>query len=233
MGEMGKIKFFVDFDGTITKKDVVDMILERFADSAWRQIEQKWQSGEIGSRECLRRQIALVRADKKTFFEFLKTVQVDPGFPEFLKLTQRAEIPVAIASDGFREIIEAVLSTSLNGAKAFADAIPIFSNLLDWSGDRLEARFSAQTPCEHGCANCKVRVIDAHSTAGEQVIFVGDGLSDRFAAQRADHVFAKGALLNYCTKNNIMCERYSGFEDVCRWIEKMKGETLVVRKRTS
>ena len=61
------IKFFVDFDGTITKKDVVDMILERFADPSWKTVEKDWTEGKIGSRECLTKQLALVSA---SFFCF-------------------------------------------------------------------------------------------------------------------------------------------------------------------
>ena len=32
MTETRKVRFFVDFDGTITENDVVDLILERFAE---------------------------------------------------------------------------------------------------------------------------------------------------------------------------------------------------------
>jgi 2-hydroxy-3-keto-5-methylthiopentenyl-1-phosphate phosphatase len=35
---MGPIRFFLDFDGTIAQNDVVDLILERFADKGWKKI---------------------------------------------------------------------------------------------------------------------------------------------------------------------------------------------------
>ena len=50
-----------DFDGTVTRTDAVDNILERFADPSWEAIEDEWLSGKIGSRECLGRQLALVK----------------------------------------------------------------------------------------------------------------------------------------------------------------------------
>src|SRR5471032_695977 len=39
-----------DFDGTITRTDVIDTILERFADPSWEAVEDEWLSGKIGSR---------------------------------------------------------------------------------------------------------------------------------------------------------------------------------------
>jgi len=39
---------FLDFDGTITRRDAVDAILEKFADPRWLAIEEDWKSGRIG-----------------------------------------------------------------------------------------------------------------------------------------------------------------------------------------
>ena len=57
-----KCRVLVDFDGTIAPIDTTDLLLERFAAPAWHDIEDDWKAGRIGSRECLVRQIDLVRA---------------------------------------------------------------------------------------------------------------------------------------------------------------------------
>ncbi len=49
-----------DFDGTITQVDVTDLVLAQLAHPSWREVEQEWALGLIGSRECLERQVALV-----------------------------------------------------------------------------------------------------------------------------------------------------------------------------
>lgn len=59
------VRVFVDFDGTISLEDTTDVILERFADPEWRTVEAEWLAGRIGSRECLARQIDLVRASRE------------------------------------------------------------------------------------------------------------------------------------------------------------------------
>ena len=74
---------FSDFDGTISLVDVTDAILERFAEPAWRQVEEEWVRGAIGSEECLRRQMALVKATAKQFNALIDAVPLDPDFSRF------------------------------------------------------------------------------------------------------------------------------------------------------
>src|SRR5260370_2957651 len=71
---------FLDFDGTISCVDVVDAILDRYADSDWLRIEQEWKAGRIGSRACLAGQLALVRATQAGLDALLSTVQIARGF---------------------------------------------------------------------------------------------------------------------------------------------------------
>ena len=71
---------FVDFDGTIAPVDTTDLLLERFADPKWLEIEEEWKSGRIGSRECLVRQIDLVRAAPEELDDFVSRIDIDPGF---------------------------------------------------------------------------------------------------------------------------------------------------------
>ncbi len=68
----------LDFDGTITRIDTVDRLLERFALPEWMQIEAEWQSGKIGARECLHRQTALLRAEPAALDELIDSVPIDP-----------------------------------------------------------------------------------------------------------------------------------------------------------
>jgi len=49
---------FLDFDGTISRRDAVDAILETYADPKWLTFEAEWSAGRIGSRDCLRAQMS-------------------------------------------------------------------------------------------------------------------------------------------------------------------------------
>ncbi len=216
---MKRLHFFVDFDGTISSTDVVDIVLERFAGPEWQAIEREWAAGRIGSRECLSRQVALVRADEAALDALVAGVGVDPGFAGFLRAASELEVPVSVVSDGFDLFIRRILADALPDA-ALREALPVFSNRLEWRAGRLEASFAGGLPgCEHGCANCKPAVMRREG-AGDFTIFVGDGLSDRFAAHEADMVFAKGKLLTYCVSKGVRHRVYTGFDEIERWLRE-------------
>jgi 2-hydroxy-3-keto-5-methylthiopentenyl-1-phosphate phosphatase len=116
---------FVDFDGTIASLDTTDLLLERFAAPEWRQIEDDWKAGLIGSRECLVRQIDLVRATRADLDDFIAHIEIDPGFPAFVELCREQGHDVTIVSDGLDRTVEAVL-------KRHDLDLPFYANHLEW-----------------------------------------------------------------------------------------------------
>ena len=56
---------FLDFDGTITRRDVTDAILEAYADPQWLRIEEEWKAARMSSREGLTAQVALATATQE------------------------------------------------------------------------------------------------------------------------------------------------------------------------
>ncbi|HYT74376.1 MAG TPA: hypothetical protein VEL79_06485, partial [Vicinamibacterales bacterium] len=72
--------------------------------------------------------------------------------------------------------------------------------------------------CKHGCATCKPAVMDALNPTGSPAIFVGDGLSDRYAAAAADVVFAKDNLAAHCAAQGISFFRYETLADVAAYV---------------
>ena len=51
---------FLDFDGTISLADTGVHLLDRLVGDAWHPIEDLYDNGEIGSRECLVEEWALL-----------------------------------------------------------------------------------------------------------------------------------------------------------------------------
>ena len=222
---------FCDFDGTITQLDVTDQILTLLAHPSWREIEQQWMQGLIGSRECLARQIALVDAPVEELHAVIDAVAIDSDFPAFCKFARKHQLPVNIISDGFDYVIRRILKGAgqdrhfRNGANLFASALRV-------DGRRLEPSFPhSPEPCEHGCATCKSALIARLRDGRQPVIFVGDGMSDRFAVEAADVVFAKRHLLAYCRQNDIPCYPFETFKDVQLTIEKLLLPAPVRRYR--
>ena len=60
----------------------------------------------------------------------------------------------------------------------------------------------------------------AHQAAGRQVVFIGDGESDRYAAGYADVVFAKHSLERFCLERGWPFERWTTFAEIHRWLDR-------------
>jgi len=212
---------FTDFDGTITQLDVTDVILAQLAHPSWQEVEQEWTRGLIGSRECLERQIALVDTSAGELDALIDAVPVDPAFAAFYRFTRKRGIPLYVLSEGFDYVIARILKRAgMNGP--VRNGLQIFSSGLRLEGRRLIPSFphSAQ-PCEHGCATCKAALLRRFGKGKHPVIFVGDGLSDRFAVDEADVVFAKRQLLAYCREHGKTCHPFDTFAEVEQAIARL------------
>ena len=190
------LRVFVDFDGTIALEDTTDVILERFADPEWRSVEAEWIAGAIGSRECLARQVDLVRASPAALDAVGDDVPLDPHFGEFVTFCRSNRIPVTVISDGFDRLVSRML------AAAGID-VPVLANHLRWLGkDRWKLAFPHSNPdCRAAAGNCKCAALTRE--AGTLRILVGDGRSDFCAAQGADFILAKGALAEHCEASGL------------------------------
>ena len=195
---MNKIQVFCDFDGTITTRDTVDVLLSQLADSGWEEIEELWVSGQIGSRECMARQIPLIRGGWTKVRELLDTLTLTPGAAEFVEWCRSNSITFVVVSDGLDRVIEYLLSK--NGIRANQ----IYANKLIESS---EGRFSLQTssrPRFPGCQSgvCKCQIAGQKSYQVTRVI-IGDGRSDFCWSKEANILFAKGKLVDYCQMKSI------------------------------
>lgn len=211
---------FLDFDGTISRVDVVDAILDRYADPAWERIEREWKAGRIGSRACLAGQLALVRASQADLDGLLADVQIDRGFLPLLDACASAGVRSHIISDGFDYCIGRILrQVPPSHQEDLAEVSVHASHLEPDAPDRWKTAFRhMDTECEHGCATCKPAVMAALNPGGAPSIFVGDGLSDRYAAAVADVVFAKDKLAVYCAEQGIAFHRYETLADVAAFV---------------
>ena len=221
---------FTDFDGTITQVDVTDEILAQLAHPSWLEVEQEWIRGSIGSRECLERQIALVDTSAAELHALIDAIPVDPTFNAFYRFTRKRGIPLYVLSEGFDYWIERILKRAgMTGP--LRNGLQIFSSALRLEGRRLIPSFPhSARPCEHGCATCKAALIRRLGKGKHPVIFAGDGLSDRFAVDEADVVFAKRQLLAYCREHGKPCHPFDSFAEVEQAVARMMGQEEAAKR---
>jgi len=198
-------QIIVDFDGTITKKDTTDMLLERFALPEWRAIEDDWVTGKIGSRECMQRQIDLIRATPADLDDFIASIEPDWNFKSFVRLAQRHNIPVKIVSDGLDFTIRAVMR------RLGLDNMKIVANHLSYKGGDRWALSSPHAVSNCAAGTCKCAV--AAQRAPMLTLLVGDGRSDMCVAGEADLTFAKSSLLGFCREHSLPHHAFGTFAD--------------------
>jgi 2-hydroxy-3-keto-5-methylthiopentenyl-1-phosphate phosphatase len=197
-------QILLDFDGTVAIEDTTDSLLERFAEPGWRDVEAEWEAQRIGSRECMARQVDLIRASEAEIDCFIEEMRVDRGFVPFVQACAAARLAVTIVSDGLDRVVHGVIArTGIN--------LPIAANKLEHiGGDRWRLGFPfASANCSSASGNCKC----AHGAlARGPCIVVGDGRSDFCAAGAADFVLAKGRLQVHCEENGIA---HAPIADLC------------------
>ncbi|MHB8840211.1 MAG: MtnX-like HAD-IB family phosphatase [Candidatus Aquicultor sp.] len=197
-----------DFDGTISKQDVSDAIFTIWLGEKWTEIDREWHDGRISMVELYRKCWELVEADEADISDFVDTVEIDSFFAEFIEQTRASDVPVYLVSDGFDYFIERVM-----GRHGLSD-LTYHANHLSFVNGKLVLGFNNQHAECIQCANCKKAVMDAQREGAGYVIYIGNGLSDRCAAEHADLVFAKDSLLEYCRNNGIDCIAYEHFGEI-------------------
>ncbi len=212
--------FVIDFDGTVAPADTVDALLERFADPEWQRIEERWVRGEIDSRQCMAEQIALVEGDDDALEDFLRSVEIDPTFPPFVRHAATFA-DLVIISDG----LDYPIAHALRRAGL---SIPIYANRLAFRRGGLGIAFPhSDSSCAVGSGVCKCAVarrVDAGR--GLPTVLIGDGRSDLCFARSADFVFAKGTLRRLCEAENINHAPFATFGEVLAVIRRWQAQTI-------
>ena len=136
--------------------------------------------------------------------QLLDAIDVDPGFALLLDICAARATPVHIVSDGFDACINRILGRPALQLLARLAESEIVSSSLRVDNGRWRATFEHPAePCAHGCATCKPAAMARLGAGDGLVVFVGDGMSDRYAATCADVVFAKDKLAVFCDAESI------------------------------
>ena len=206
---MSERTLVVDFDGTITEQDLLDAVAEKFGDPAvFRAMEEGLDRGTVTLHDAIRREMEPVRAPLDRVVAWVAdNARVRPGFRELVALARDRGWRLVVVSSGFRELIEPVL------AREGLEAVQLVSNWVEPDPGGWRAHFregDACGTCGEPCKRSTVREL----ADGSEVVYVGDGYSDRCAAESADLVFARGTLAAYLAERGVAFERFDDFFDV-------------------
>jgi 2-hydroxy-3-keto-5-methylthiopentenyl-1-phosphate phosphatase len=198
----------VDFDGTACLHDVAEHLLIEFGHPSWSDHDVAWERGEIGGRDALSNQAAMLSAPLHEMLRFaIDHCPLDPTFGPFVEWSQAQNIPVTLVSDGFGFYIEPLLEAhAIVGTKLVTNG---------WRGIEGLSFPNGHPECV-GCGTCKKRAVELAQASSGRVAFVGEGPSDRFGARYADVTFAKvgESLIRRCDAEGISYVPWTDFNDV-------------------
>ena len=207
----------IDFDGTICDRDISEEILRHYAPPEWWDIDLEFQRGEIGSRECLIRQTALLEGKQPDMLAFaLERFGLEPTFPPFVRWARGRGVEVAVASDGLGFYIDPML------AAGGVEDVTVLTNEVSINGDGPSFRFPHGHETCIGCGTCKMLAAKRYRERFGPVAFVGEGHTDRYGALYSDVVFAKKHLVDICRAEGVPFLAWETFDDVRAALESLE-----------
>jgi HAD superfamily phosphoserine phosphatase-like hydrolase len=214
------LRLLLDFDGTICLTSVSDTVMaDHSVRPGWLDLDREYEAGRLGSREELARFMDLLPDGPRALVETAERQPLDPTFAAFAAAARRHGVGVEVVSDGFGFYVAPAL------ARLGAGDLPIATARMRWGpGGRPEISFPYGHPACFVCGTCKRQRVLAHQARGAHVAFVGDGVSDRYAAEHADTVFAKDLLVGACEAAGIPYRPWSDFADVAAWLEDVAAD---------
>src|SRR5215217_2123491 len=169
-----RVTIAIDYDGTITERDLLQPIAYEFGDPsvlAW------------------------------TF----ERTRIRPGVGELLELARERGWRTIVVSSGFHDLIEPVL-------ERVGLELDVFANRVDPHLDGWVVDWRYDDGCPSCGQSCKRSVVE-RLAQGAPVVYIGDGYSDRCAAEAADRVFAIHGLARHLERRGLPFEPFSDFRD--------------------
>jgi len=215
-------RLFLDFDGTLVDPNVAIVMVGKFADDGVRvahEVDVKLHRGELTLRQAWELQAALLPWEQiPAMTDFaVREIPLRSGAHELIDLLVTHNVPTVVVSGGLDFYIQAILQRE-------GFDLPFLSDTAH-PGD--DGHLRVEHPHGHRecrqCGICKAQVVRGPLPPAQRTIFVGDGSTDRFAAEVADIVFARGRLLTYCQTKGIPCYPFENFQPVTAqlkgWLE--------------
>jgi 2-hydroxy-3-keto-5-methylthiopentenyl-1-phosphate phosphatase len=196
------VTLIVDWDGTVTVEDTLIVALREFGDwQVYLDAAAALKRGEITLHEEIRRDAESITAPIGEVTSWLvDNLELRPGLHELAK-THR---PVIVSSN-FRQLIEPILDRE-------GLDLEVRANEVEWHPDGWRATFRNGEACGSCGEPCKRADLPQNGT----LVYVGDGYSDRCAAQAADRIFARDGLARYLGERGVPFEPFEDLDDVGR-----------------
>lgn len=206
-----------DFDGTVTKNDNIIAIMKKFAPPEWVVLKEGVLSQKISVKEGVGKMFALLpSSQKEEITQFiLKDAQIREGFADFVDYAKKAGIPLYIVSGGMDFFVKPILNGLLPDEH-------IYCNQADFSGEyiHIEWPHACDGQCTNECGCCKPSIVREIAKENELIV-IGDSITDLEAAKLADFVIARDLLLEKSEALGLNHKLFTTFYDVINHVKEV------------
>ncbi len=203
----GRTRVVLDWDGTATETDTVALLMGEFGDLGVYRRTGREMGRSLTHDEALAASFATVQAPLDDVVRWLvENVRVRPGFAALVE-----EYRPLVVSSGAHELIEPILRRE-------GVAVDVLANRVDARPEGWRLSFRDGSVCPECGEACKRAALPSHD-----VVYVGDGYSDRCAALAARRVFATGSLADELEHRGVAYERFQDLHDVVAGLRRDEG----------
>jgi 2-hydroxy-3-keto-5-methylthiopentenyl-1-phosphate phosphatase len=195
------VRLVLDWDGTVTEIDTLHLVLEEFGDREIYARAEEALGDSLTLNEVIAAEFETVTAPLDEVVGWLlENARIRAGFAELA----REQRPL-IVSSGFHETIEPLLER-----EGVLDDVELTAHRLDARPDGWRVLFRS----DHECGTCGEPCKRADLPSNGEVVFAGDGYSDRCAALAADRVFARDGLAEWLRGQGVPFEPFNDFRQL-------------------
>ncbi len=204
----------VDFDGTITEADTVDVLAEHWDAPRSEAALALLAEGRISARDALARQLSGVRFEEEAALKFLLS-RSSPrrGLGAMVDSCRRRGWDVLVVSDGIAIFVRSFLA-------AHGVDVAVHAHEVRFSPGGAEVVREELPVCGVCGFECKrPRLLEL--VPASSVVYVGDGASDRCAARGANVIFARDHLAADLRADGIPFHSFDDLGEVAERISRL------------
>lgn len=215
-----KLAVFTDYDGTITQKDTIDLVLDTYGMPNWLEISKAIDRAGGKNIERMTAEFENFHARRQMVRDLVReNVTIDETFRDLVDVARKRGWKLAVLSHGVSDSIETMF------AKYGISGVEWHANVLEDVDGTCRITFPENDliqdgDCSTSCGVCKGGHIRQAKREGYTVVYIGDGITDRCAAQHADVVFAKRYLKKYLTQKGRPFTPFERFSEVVAELER-------------
>jgi len=211
-GQYQKIAVLSDFDGVISRQNVLEALYQEYSTVDWEHYVDLWSREELSAVEEIPACLGGVTAPRIELENFVSGLEIDAGFADLVQFCNSRGHFLAITSDGLKWYIKLLLK------KNNINEIPVFANEIQFQRKGLTFSFPWYDPSTPLNGTSKAKITKIIQDSGYTVLFIGDGLSDKEAAKVADMVFAKKYLYEVMLAEGKSPNKFEDFHQIIRML---------------